>query len=593
MTKIYYGPNGNKTAQYMLVPAPTINIGKELAYANDTIVGYTYTVNLQGYISNYRHTDDSIKPENDPDYNTKNIQKVLGGIEIVRKILSRNGSNLTILDATGSTVILCKGGTLRSLNFDETENNWSVYAQYSATIEFNEIEFMGETVACGSSDIDASSKSPNLVNLDTTKIKSFTDGWTFSVTEQSFDYVRLTENGKNLQIQNMIINASYNINVTGKNYYVNDQLVPAHEQARLFAQKRLYDRVTQLVVGNTSNLFKVTTDNNAVPCGSDTLNSIHIPGSGILGNITYLPHNENVNCEISESDGTFSANYSCTLKSKATGMTHSAQSVIHTVSRSRNREAQSASRDNYTISIEGTIQGLVLGGLIYSGGNFSLPSNGSFVILGTDSVNKYSNALSFYNTIGNDEDLIDAYKDILGISFTELNVAPSNCSGLPAYPKPTSFNLTRNFIEGNISYTAEYSSTNACNTDGEQIRSISITTENPVPVLAEFIVPNGEPPRFVLGQATAGTIIQDINTVTAKKISITIEGRKQKTRVCCHDINTIISNVACSDIELPSTVKLPDPSLYVLTQKSRTENKMEGTFNISLSYMCVPGCDLL
>lgn len=579
MTKIYYGPQGNQTTTYQLVPAPTINISKEFLYANDSIIGYVYSVNLQGYITNYRENS-TTKPEDDPNYNTKDIEKVLGGMEIIRKILSRNSSNLAILDDSGALVINCKGGTLRSLNFDETENNWSAYAQYSATIEFNEVEFLGESVACASSDIDGASKTTNLLDIDSHKIKSFTDGWSFSVTEQSFDYVRNSEAGKDLKIHNMVINASYNISVTGKNYYVNGQLVPAHEQARLFAQKRLYDRVKQLVTTDNSDLFKLTTQNSSAPCGSDTLNTIHSAGPGILGNITYLPHNETINCEISESDGTFSANYSCILKSKATGMTYSGQSIIHTVSRSRSREAQSASRDNYTISIEGSIQGLVLGGLIYSNGNFSLPSTGSFVVSGSDSINKYSNAASFYSTIGSDSDLTDPYKDILNITFSELNITSSDCVGLPTSPKPSSFNLTRNFIEGTINYTAEYSTANACAKDGESITNVSITTENPVPILAEFIRPNGS------------TIIQDIKTFTAKKISITIEGRKSRERECCADMSNTLSNIACAGVALPPGVQLPDPNLYVLTQKSRTDNKTDGTYNISLSFMCVPGCSI-
>jgi hypothetical protein len=579
MTKIYYGPDGDTGKDYMLVPAPTLSIDKEFAYANDVIIGYTYIVNLQGYITNYRKTNDTDDPNSSRDYVSKNIQKVLGGIELVRKILSRNGSNLAVYDDT-SRVINCKGGTLRSINFEETDNNWASYATYTASIEFNEIEFLEESITCSSSDIDAASKSPLLVDIDSHKIKSFNDGWTFSVTEQSFDYVRSTNDGKDLKIHNMVINASYTINVTGKNYYLNELLIPAHEQARIFAQKRLYDRVSQLVSGGSSNLFKVTTDVNSEPCGSDTLNTIHQSGPGILGNISYLPHNETVSCEISESDGIFSANYACTLKSKATGMTYSDQSVIHTVSRSRTREAQSGSRDNYTLSIDGTIQGLVLGGLIYSAGNFSLPNNGSFMISANSSTNKYSTASSFYSSIGSDSDLIDAFKDVLNITFDELEADTSECSNLPPYPKPSSFNLTRNYIDGTINYSAEYSTDSSCNRDGESIQNISITTDNPTPVLAEFIIPNGP------------VVIQDIKTVTAKKITINIDGRKNTTRNCCNDLTTIISDLGCSPIVLPSGVSLPDPTKYILTQKTRTDNKIEGTYNITLGYICESGCSI-
>lgn len=580
MTKMYYGPNDNTDTDYMLVPAPTITINKELLYSNDSVIGYTYNVNLQGYATNYRKTNSSENPSSSKDYVSKNIEKVLGGMEIIRKILSRNSSNLSIYDSSSNLLIKCKGGNLRSLNFDDTDNNWAAYATYSASIEFNEVEFLGESVSCLSSDLDPSTKSPNVVDTNIHKIKSFNDGWSFSVGEQSFDYARTTDDDKDLKVHNMVINASYNISVTGKNYYNNDLLIPAHEQARIFAQKRLYDRVKQLVSGGSSNILKVTTDVDSEPCGSNTLTDMHQDGLGILGNITYLPFNETVSCDISESDGTFSANYSCILKSKANGMTYSGSNIIHTISKSRTRETQSGSRDNYILSIDGTIQGLVLGGVIYSAGNFFLPSNGSFVISSSDSINKYSAANSFYATIGNEEDLEDNFKTVLNITFDELNVDSSDCTNLPTFPKPSSFNLTRNYIDGTINYSAEYSTENGCNQDGEAVTNVSITTENPVPVLAEFTIPNG---NFV---------IQDIKTVTAKKITVNIDGRKSGDRECCNNLTTIISDAACSSVSLPPNVTLPNPAKYILTQKTRTDNKIDGTYNIVLSYICEPGCSI-
>jgi hypothetical protein len=389
----------------------------------------------------------------------------------------------------------------------------------------------------------------------------------------------------------MVINASYNISVTGKNYYIQDTLVPAHEQARLFAQKRLYDQVTSLVVGNNSNIMKRTSSVNQVPCGPETLSSLHENTNGLLGSITYLPYNETVSCDISESEGSFSANYSCILKAKANSMTNSAANVIHTVNKSRSRNFEGG-KNTYTISVDGTIQGLYLGGLIFSNGNFGLPQTGSLLIKANDIANKYSGASSFYNNIGTEDDLTDNFKNTLGVNFTELNTVQQDCGELPSSPKPSSFNLTRNYIEGTITYAAEYDTNSSCNKDGEFIQSVSITTENPVPVLAEFIIPDGEPPRTVQGQLTAGTIIQDLKTVTAKKINIEINGRKGKTRQCCPgDINALISN-SCAPIVLPEGVSEPDPSKYTLTQKQRTDNKLDGSYSITFNYICTSGCNI-
>jgi hypothetical protein len=201
MTKAYYGPDGDFSDSYRLKPAPTISISTEFAYANDVIIGYTYSVSLQGYITN-------------PEETSKQIQNVVDGIENIRKILSRNGSNLQINDASGSDIIKCKGGTLRSLDFADTDNNWASYATYSATIEFNDIEFLGESISCNDADIDDKSKTVNLVDINNHKIKTFSDGWSFSIAETSFDYVRNIDTGNDLKIHNMVINASYNISVT-------------------------------------------------------------------------------------------------------------------------------------------------------------------------------------------------------------------------------------------------------------------------------------------------------------------------------------------------------------------------------------------
>lgn len=588
MTKLYYGPDGDNSDDYRLVPAPTLSIDTEFVYANDTVIGYNYTLNLNGYITNYRKkTDDPDDIKSNKDYYSSNIQKVLSGIEITRKILSRNGSYLEVKDASGITVLKAKGGTLRSLDFSDTDNNWASYSTYSAQIEFNEIEFLGEDIPCSSGDIDSFTKSPNLVDIEKYKIKTFTESWSFSVSETSFDYVRKIDTNKDAEIHNMVINASCSMSATGKNYYNNatdGTLMPAHEQARNFIQERLFNKVKDLVVSgspNYSNLFKISPGSSS-PCpaiGGDNLNSIHASGAGILGQITYLPYNETLSCDASESDGTFSVNYNCILKSNAVDKAYSAPNVIHTVSCTKNKSVESNSKKIYTISVDGTIQGLYLGGLIYSDGNFKLPKTGSVIMKANDTANKYSSCNTFYPNIGTENDLNDNFKDVLGITYDSLNVEP--CSGAPSMPKANSFSLTRNYIEGTIAYNAEYNTNDCIKPSGASIQNISFTVDNPVPVLAEFIVPNG------------GVIIQDLKTQTAKKIDVSISGRENVDRICCTDVSGVLSDIInCDAIPLPSGVSLPDPTKYILTQKTRSDDKIQGTYNINLSYICDPGCDI-
>lgn len=583
MTKIYYGPNGDTSDQYRLSPAPTISISTEFNYANDTIIGYTYNITLNGYISNYRKLTDEDDSATNPDINDKSIKKVIGGLEIVRSILSRNGSNLEIQDDDDNTIIKAKGGTLRSLDFNETENNWSTYATYSAQIEFNEIEFLGENIDCNNADVDSQTKSPNLVDIDNHKIKSLSEGWSFSIAETSFDYVRNIDTGSDLQIHNMVINASYNLSVTGKNYYIEDGLIPAHEQARIYAQKRLYNKVKDLVSGGSSNLFKISSAVDQNPCGFNNLNSIHQSGPGILGNISYMPYNENVSCDISESDGSFSVNYSCILKSNASGMSNSSNNIIHTINKTKNKSIESNNKTIHTINVNGTVQGLYPGGLVHSGGNFSLPETGSFILAGNSIANKYSSSEAFYTTIGTEVDIGDNLKNALGITYANLGITP--CASTPPTPLPSSFNLTRNYIEGTITYSAEYN-TNNCLKNDASIQSISFTIDNPVPVLAEFIIPNGE-------YCAGGMIIQDLKTFTARKINVSISGREKKTKECCNNLTQLLSDLSnCDAIPLPTGITLPDPDLYILTQKNRTDDRIQGTYNITLNYTCTSGCNI-
>lgn len=574
MTKIYYGPKDTRSDLYRVVPAPTLIINTEINYGNDSIIGYTYTVTLNGYITTIRKLTADIDEQED---NIRNIKKVLENIALTRQILNRNGSYLYVVDNENNALLECHGGTLRSLDFNESPNRWNTYTQYSAQIEFNEIKVLDESLSCSLGLIDENSLSKNLVDITKYKIKSFTDSWNFSVDDQLYRNMKSTETGTSLDIENTRINLQYTISATGKNYYVGDNLSPAWSQAKNFAQERLYNVVKAIFVGGGSNVLKYT--GNESCSATDNLTEIHrLDSPGILSDISnYKIYNETITCDTSESNGTFSLTYSSILR-KNTTSAFSDSKAIHTVSKNVGIAYESNTKKTTTISIQGQIEGLYEGGLITTEGSFKLPKNGTLLI-GSALGNKFSNAENLLNKLIDGDDLKDSYKSALDINAQELQVNTSGCNDLDI--PPASFNLTRNYMDGTISYSAEYTSTRAC---AKSIASASISIDNPTPVLAEFIVPGGL-------EGDGGVVIQDIGTKTAKKVSVTIEGRG--TKKCCvdSDLNSLLDD-ACAGVQIPSGIILPNDNDFILTQKSRQDNIKDGSYTLNLSYICSSGCSI-
>lgn len=581
MSKVYYTDGSTPTENDRLLPAPSISISLETKYSNDVIIDYSYIININGFIVNK---------------DNQSTLRLVEKIDKLRSLLSSNGRTLYIYhvdEQNNETLVLkAKGGILRSLSFDKSDNSWTITAPYTASIEFNELEFFNENIACSTGDF------ANQTYSAEHKIKSYSDSWSFSIAEEAFNY--------HDEYHNMIINASYSISAQGKNYYnESGQLMPAHEQARLFAQKIIYDRVSAL---GAKDLFGISGEG---PCGNKFLNQVHEPvSSGILYGLgrsfaesSFDKYNESLTFEISESQGTFSASYTCLLKSNAFNKNFSQNNVTHIVRKNIQKTNDSTDKQSLNMSVEGTIQGLIRDGIFEPNfeGMFVFNRTGSYVVSPTAPSSKYNNANSFYfDKIGTSNDLLEDFKEYLGIGFTQLGVSTSECSETPENPTkntdilPSSFNLTHNYNEGTITYNASYNSENACEQNKNtgqttNVTNISITREGSTPVLAEIVIPN------------AGLIVQDIGTKTATKITININGTNSNNqdttdRECCKDSDTLdnifeslfsgcISN---TDIELPSGVAIPENAIILSKQQSK--NLIEGTYTTNITYMCDPGC---
>jgi ethanolamine utilization protein EutP (predicted NTPase) len=92
-------------------------------------------------------------------------------------------------------------------------------------------------------------------------------------------------------------------------------------------------------------------------------------------------------------------------------------------------------------------------------------------------------------------------------------------------------------------------------------------------------------------------LLQDINTVSSRKVNITVEGKS--TKECCTnnglEINVLLTNIVTGDINsfLPAGVTIPEPETSLLTQKELNYNPIDGSYTITVAYVCSEGCELL
>ena len=599
--KMYYGP---LDSDHRLVPAPDISIRLEYQYSNDTIIGYTYIVTLTGSVTALDLRDlaygDTIPSS--PQYG---LGAVADHVHKVRKILTQNGNILQVVHGDTDAIILkAKGGLLRSLSFDESPNNWRDYAAFTATLEFNSIDFGASTESCSSLFLDATTHTPGtagIVDINKFKIKDFEDSWNITFDDTSpYSGVKNTDLGTNININNHSFNIQYSISATGKHFFVYDdeeagtsKLLPAWEQAKNFVQYRLYQQVTNLL----DNVLKNTYANGCT--SSDNQSTINIPGSSAdgllsdLGDANYKIYNETITCETSESDGSFSATYNAIVATTRGSSAWSADGATHSVSKSINKSFD-GDTPTTNITLSGTIQGLIEGGIIRINQPLQLPSQGSFLISNNGAATRYDNAKAVLDKIYNSnsynsgigssgkKDLNSAFKSAMGATLSELEASPSNDDPVPDPPHPVSFSLTHDYIGGIINYTVEYSSSTSC---GKKYNEISIQTSNPTKVIAVFNIPNS---------ASCPTI-QELGTYTAKTVSVTISGRDESEtgQPTTIDLATELAaaNPGCfAEGYLP----IPLPSVgdnYILTQKQYTKNPIDGTYTVNLSYICgTAGC---
>lgn len=567
---MYYKLSSETTFDTKISPVPVISYNQELKYANDTIIGYTHIVNLNGYATNIEDTDSGIEGN-------------LNQIDRIRKIFAKNGADLIINNGT-KNILRGFGGTVRSLSFEESPNYLNNYIPYSVEIEFNEFFIDGceelDVVQCNNSLLVQSDRNsdnntaPNLVDTTQYKIKDFTDNWSITLDDTVYDNYG--------PYKNSTVQLQYTISATGKNQFIlgtSSNLVPAWEQARIFVQDRLYKQVKQLISGiqyshkneNTScdataqhkNLYRTDTTRDGLFEGFVTDYDTGFSNYGV--------YNETINCQTSESEGTFSATYSCIIKESA-GIDSSKEAATHTYSVTKSYDQSSTNSASWTIN--GTVQGLIRGGLIFQNTQFTLPQNGSFISTVDSNETRYTNAYRYYyGKVGTASDLYDSIKNDVGLSYWNLLIS-SNSSGLPM---PQTFQLDHNYNDGTIGYSATYSTEHA-KSILNGYTNISVTRKEPTRQYKEFVIPG----------RSQGPIIQDLGMTTSRTVSINIDGVRQNKQ-CLSDIQNDLCSYMPSYSNIPGiSAILSDSNSWIVTKKHFSTNVIDGSFSVSLEYLCSP-----
>ena len=233
--------------------------------------------------------------------------------------------------------------------------------------------------------------------------------------------------------------------------------------------------------------------------------------------------------------------------------------------------------------------------LFRSNGPVQLPQSGSLMVLGSSANQKYPAAKSLLDQIYSDgdygggigecgkRDLKQFFKTALGVTPQEIDLNPDPNDCIPDPPHPITFNLTHDYKAGTINYAIEYSN-KKCN---RKFTDITIQTSNPNKIFATFNIPN----------SYNCPVIQELGTYSPKKVTLTVKGIDTSEIGQPSDLDAvqeIINSLSfdCFDMGyLPIT--LPPAGTYIITQKQYTKNPIDGSFSVTIAYICnTTGCSI-
>lgn len=541
--RVYYGI---VNSQYLITPIPDIDIKINYDYNENNLIGYYYTITLNGFVTKI---DDELRniqySSNVPDYSTITANRLILNLKLLRNILMANGNSLYIIkkNQTSTPFFKARGGTLRSLIFNDT-NNWTNYIGYTAILDFEYIT-INSNDKCDNPLIDS-----DIVDISKYKLKSFQDNLSINFNENDAYSI----GGTPIKVDNSSYNIEYNISAVGKKSYLYDndtsegpyKTVAAFEHAKNFVQNKLHDRLNSLIGGVLPRY----------------LHSCAVNSNGhLLDKVSddYAIFNEELTFEVSQSDGSCSANYKAIVKntsSETNDPDFTTPNTRHFISRTEEKIKES----NQTLTriiVNGTIEGLCESKIL-SGIGVMLNNKGPIFNSSPFTSNaKYTNADSLWSKLYVDglrgRNLKKDYRDKFGV-VGGLLVDP--CGTVinepvdPDAPYPVSYSLTRNEKTGIINYTFEYSDAirvqqGSGSNGSPQYTEVTIQTAESTPIVIFHNIP--------LSQTLP--LAEFIGVSTSPRSTMTIKSRGSSAPQPNLGGYVVISNQVTEDIINETTTR--------------------------------------
>lgn len=619
LVQIYYN-------SFLIQPIQSISYTTNMDYKNDLTINYSYTFTINGTILLDENSENT------------SFNALANKIADIKEKFSSNGAKLQIYagpENDAKLILYAVDSKIKSLNFSESPNNWTKYIPYTVEIDFNHLHMgtdlendLNNNVLNGGDDQSLADNfhSPSILNIENFKVKDFDENFSLDINDaEIFNQITLVNAIGNLssKITNSYFTINYTLSATGKHdiYYIDDQKVtlPAWEHAKRYVHRRLIYQIDSMF----NSFLSMNANSQLSTIHSYGLNNGTINLTDPLGGIpSFGLFNETLNFDVSESDGKFSVQYSAMVKQLCPANEYNigcSNNALHTVTKQINRtfsanEETNLENQDITLTVNGEIKGLVPGRGSDTLAPFVVvdpdgPYKGTFLLKQNTPYDKndFADRLlvgdrllgtrGIFDPIA--YDLTEEFKLALGITPEVLAVNSNTLL------KPSKMNLTRNYLQGTINYTAEYNNKYNCSTSHFDIQ---LSVEMPVPIIAEFVIPNNN----VLDEnnnvcANGYSVIQKLGTQTAKKINVSINGnlgfdlgkcclgtQNLEGGDCDRNVDLLALNYfSIQDFVLPPGVVIPTlgPN-YVLTNKQKSTTFPKGDFSISLEYICADVCDI-
>jgi len=623
----------------LITPSPNVSYTTNFQYKAGVSTGYNYTITLNGTCivpSNSKATHLPTDP------GAVNPTQAVVQKAKLEEIFSRNHKSFKIT-SDQNVILAATGAKVKRISFPDAKNNWGAYIKYTIELEAEHL-FIGQNLNGILGQIEAGFENPIItnglnspfaINIYNHKITDFDENFsldTSNLTERTTIY------DDNLVGVNILggdyANITYTLSATGKHdTKFSSNTLPAWIHAKRFVHRKLVYEMSSIMAAF------MTMD------GFQNLSNLDIgTGPGIFTEFdtgNYKVYNEHFDFEASESDGTFSVTYKAMIKrpcdayfnnnfyqdpeiGRPQGDLGCRDNVLHTVTKSVNH-SYNASEDRDIISVDlnrdgiekavvvnqdieitinGSIEGLVPGGIGLSSSKLAINNlqqgRNSFLVYNPISdipngPNKYSEASAAFDSIFDYRlyDLNQNFKASLGINPESLVVSPTSQIA------PSKMTVVRDFLNGRIDYTAVYNNTYNCDPNNFDIQ---LTVDYPVPVIAEFVIPNNNI-KNAANKVCVGNrgykAIQYLGTQTAKRINVNVTASvAQDYNKCCfgttdnwnlldYDFFTL------QEFVIPEGMQIPYISDdYVLVEKTRSVTYPRGSMSINLTYLCSDVCEI-